>query len=561
MNNTSDKQDNKPEAPVLRDPQIRKPRWRVPLVWLVPLVAALIGLSMIVHTWLSTGPQITIQFQSAAGLEAGKTLVKYKDVAIGTVTAINLNEDQSQVLVVINLEKSAENFARADTRFWVVRPRVGAGGVSGIDTLLSGAYIGVDKGKATESQKSFIGLEIPPTVISGTLGKTFSLHSDSLGSLDIGSPVYFRHIQVGRIASYKLDDNGSGVGMQVFVDAPYDRFVMTETRFWNASGLDVSLGANGLNLKTQSLATVIAGGIAFETPTVANNTTPANDKTRFVLALDRQTAMAPPDGAALRLQMRFEQPLRGLAVNAPVEFRGMTMGRVTAINLDYNPVKKLFPVIVDVEVYPDRLASVRDKFPMQKGNQEQQVANIMRGMVEHGLRAQARTGNVLTGQLYITLDFIPNVAKVDFDVNAKPLQIPTVAGDFDKLQEQIASIVAKIDKVPFDKISQHLDQSLVSLDQTLKQLNGGVLPQVEGTLREAQQTFNTANSALSEDGPLQENLGKTLTEVQRSARSLRTLTDLLGRNPEALIRGRPSETAPAAIPDANRNGYTEESPR
>lgn len=527
------------------EPLVSRNRWRVSLVWLVPIIAALIGISLLVQTWRSAGPEIQITFNSATGLQAGKTPVKYKDVTIGSVNAIALSEDGSQVVVSVSLVKSATRLTRKDTRFWVVRPRIGAGGISGIDTLFSGAYIAVDAGSLDELSDTFTGLETPPTVIGGAPGKSFMLHGTELGSLDIGSPVYFRQIQVGRVALYQLDKDGQGVSLQVFIDAPYDQYLTSDTRFWNASGVDVSLGADGFKFKTQSVSTLIAGGIAFAAP-LHSQGKPVPEFAEFALNPDQATAMAPPDGKPVYIQLRFAQSLRGLAVGAPVQFSGIDLGRVDSLSLDYDKDKRRFPTVVGVAIYPQRLGSVLDKLPKFSGDQQGQIALFLRSMVEHGLRAQARTGNLLTGQLYVALDFMPNAPKVAFDVAARPIVIPTVNGSFDQLQEQVANIVNKIDKIPLDSIGHNLDMSLAELNKTLQQVNGHVLPEATQTLHQAQQTFSAAQGALADDGSLQQNLGMTLQEVQRTARSLRILTDLLGRHPESLLRGLPSDPPPRA---------------
>jgi len=514
------------------------------LIWLVPLVAALIGVSMLVHAWLSAGPEIAIVFQAATGLEAGKTPVKYKDVTVGLVSRITLNEDGSHVLVLVSMDKSAESLVRADSRFWIVRPRIGLAGVSGIDTLFSGAYLGIDTGHAEESGKTFVGLETPPTIINGAPGKSFVLHADDLGSLDIGSPIYYRRIQVGRIASYQLDKDGRGVSLQIFIDAPYDSFVAAQTRFWNASGIDVALGANGLKLNTQSLTTLLAGGIAFATPPAAAAETSSAAQSVYELAKDQQTAMAPPDGSPLHIELHFERSLQGLSIGAPVQFAGQELGRVTSINLDYDPVKQRFPSVVGIELYPQRLGRTLDKLPKTKDGTDPSL--FLRRMVDQGLRAQARSANLLTGQLYIAIDFVSNAPKVAFDMAARPLVLPTINGDFDRIQEQVANIVAKVDKIPLDSIGRHLDASLASLDQTLKQANAQVLPEATRTLQQAQQTFGSAQGMLADDAPLQQNLNQSLQEVRRAAHSLRELTDLLGRHPESLLRGRPDDPKPAS---------------
>ncbi|KRE88392.1 mammalian cell entry protein [Frateuria sp. Soil773] len=543
-----------PSRDELPEPVVQRRRFNASLIWLVPALAALVGLSLVVHGWMQAGPNITITFQTAEGLEAGKTPVKYKNVVIGKVNRIDLTRDRSKVRVRVALEKSAESFATAGTRYWVVRPRIGLGGVSGVDTLLSGAFIGADTGDSQEYRNEFTGLEIPPAVPHGAPGKSFSLHSDDLGSLDIGSPVYFRRIQVGRVVSYQLDKDGKGVSLQIFVDGPNDRFVTTSTRFWNASGVDVSLGANGLKLNTQSLATVLAGGVAFQDPRGPHDSTPAAEGASYKLFGDQVTAMAPPDGEPHYIRMRFEQSLRGLVVDAPVEFLGINIGRVVSINLDYDDKKQRFPVTVGAVVYPQRLGRAYDKLSeLAKARGEPDLSIMLGRLIEHGLRAQARTGNLLTGQLYIAMDFIPNAPKADFDPAGKPLEIPTAPGSFDKLQEQMAEIVDKLQKIPFDSIGRNLDQTLGELNRTLKQVNGEVLPEFRNTLKGAQQTLGTADQALSNDSPLQQNLGDTLKQLQRMARSLRVLTDYLGVHPEALIRGRPADPpqarpAPAQAP-------------
>ena len=539
-----------PPRDELPRPVVKRRRFNASLIWLIPALAALVGISLVVNSWLQAGPQITISFQSAEGLDAGKTPVKYKNVVIGKVRKIRLSEDRSHVLVTVALDKSADSFATKGTRYWVVRPRIGLGGVSGIDTLFSGAFIGADVGESKQPEDNFKALEVPPAVKHDAPGRSFILHTDDLGSLDIGSPVYFRRIQVGRVASYALDKDGQGVTVIIFIDGPNDEFVTRSSRFWNASGVDLSLGANGLKLNTQSLATVLAGGVAFQDPPGPHDTSRAPENTSFKLFGDRDTAMAPPDGEPHYVRMRFDQSVRGLAVDAPVEFLGINIGKVVSVRLDYDEKTQKFPVVVGALVYPQRLGNAYDKLEaLAKARGENpDLSRLIGRLVDHGLRAQARTGNLLTGQLYVALDFVPHAKKVSFDPDAKPMMIPTAPGSFDKLQEQLADIVDKLDKVPFDSIGKHLDQSLAGLDATIKRVNGQTLPAFNDTLHGVQKTLGSANEALSGDSPLQRNLGATLEQVQRAARSLRVLTDYLGGHPEALLRGRKADPTPTPQP-------------
>ncbi|OCR21523.1 mammalian cell entry protein [Pseudomonas syringae] len=535
-----------PSAPVR--PEVKRRRMRVSLVWLVPIVAGLIGLSMALHDWMNVGPKITVSFLTAEGLEAKKTQVKYKNVVIGIVSDIALSDDRTHILATIELNSSAGPFTREDSQFWVVRPRIGAHGVSGVDTLLSGAFIGADAGSSDKTKNAFLGLETPPPVTFGEKGKRFRLHTDDLGSLDIGSPIYYRRIQVGQVVSYDLSKDGKGVDIEIFINTPNDQYVSTDTRFWNASGVDVTLGAAGLKIATQSLTSIIAGGIAFREPNWSPDAKPAPENAEFRIFDDQATALAPPDGEPRYIRMRFAQSLRGLVVNAPVDFLGVNIGRVVSVDLDYDPQTQTFPGIVGAVIYAKRLGAAEAK--LQKiggtGDEDEQSARILGGFVARGLRAQARTGNLLTGQLYIAMDFEPKAPKVVFDPKARPLEIPTVPGSFDKLQEQLQTFVDKLGKLPIDELANNLNGSLSELQKTLKQVNGTVLPEMRGTLQQAQKTLHTANDSLGEDSPARVQLGQAMDEVQRTARSVRVLTDFLSRHPEALIRGRTGDAAPGS---------------
>lgn len=521
-------------------PEIRRRKWTISLVWLVPIVAALVGLSMVVHNARSAGPTITVSFMTAEGLEANKTQVKYKNVVIGKVISIALDENRSHVDAVIELDASAKHFAAEGSRFWVVRPRIGAGGISGVDTLLSGAFISADAGESDKAQDHFTGLETPPPVTYGEKGTRYTLETDDLGSLDIGSPVYYRRIPVGQVVAYQLSDDGKNVDVQIFVNAPNDKFVVKDTRFWNASGVDVSLTANGLKVNTQSVSSILAGGIAFLEPQYSPTPELADNNAKFKLFSDKEGALAPPDGDSYYLKMRFRQSLRGLAVNAPIEFQGLEIGKVVSVDLDYDPVKQAFPTIVGAVIYPNRLGKANDKLRSLISDPDEDVRakKVLGMLVDKGLRAQPRSANLLTGQLYIALDFMPDATPVKFDPSAKPPQIPTVPGSLDKLQLQLQAIVDKFSKLPLDEIANNLNGSLIGLQQTLKQVNTQVLPQMRDTLGDARKTINTANESLSEDSPQRQQLGQAMEELQRTARSVRVFTDFLSRHPESLIRGR-----------------------
>ncbi|ACC71707.1 MlaD family protein [Paraburkholderia phymatum] len=524
---------NEPPEPEI----VTKRGWLPSLVWVIPLIAALIGVGLVVKSVLEKGPTINISFVSAEGLEPGKTKVKYKDVDIGFVKTIKLAKNHSRVNVEVQLTKEAEDFAVKDSRFWVVRPRIGASGVSGLGTLLSGAYIGVDGGRSTETQTQFVGLESPPAVTVDQKGRQFTLRGESLGSIDIGSPVFYRRVQVGQVTGFSLDKDGTGVTVQVFVSAPFDQYVGTNSRWWHASGVDVRLDSSGFKLNTQSLATVIVGGLAFQSPPGQAVGVQAPNNMTFRLGSDEADAMREPDGDPVRVVMNFNQSLRGLSVGAPVDFRGIVLGQVINIGVEFDPQTKNFNMPVTMDLYPDRLRRRSRGQPVPESGTEESRRMLL-ALVKHGLRGQLRTGNLLTGQLYVAIDLFPKAPQATVDVSRDPIELPTIPNSLDELQLQIADIAKKLDQVPFDQIGKNLNTALKNADHLFSQLDKEVLPQARDTLAAAKQTFGSAEATLQQDSPLQSDVHQALQELTRTLQSLNALSDYLERHPESLLRGK-----------------------
>ena len=427
-------------------PHIESHRRGIRLVWIVPIAAAVVGLTLLVNHWRERGPEVSITFQSGEGLEVGKTLVKFRDVTIGRVSRIVLSDDRTQVEVTADLVKSAADLAVDGSRFWVVRPRIGVGYASGLGTLLSGAYIGVERGQGARRTR-FTGLEVPPPLAHAAHGRRIVLQAADLGSLNIGAPVYYRHYQVGQIIDEHLDESVGDARVVLFVDAPNARFVTPSTRFWNASGVDVNVSADGLKLRTQSVATVVAGGIAFDNApdTTAANPSPPVPGTDFTLYKDEAAAMAPPDGEPHLIRMRFERPLRGLTVGAPIEFVGVEIGSVIAIDVGYEAGTQRFPVFVTGKLYPRRMGLAYTTMLLNGDTgTDDDLAKLVGKLIAHGLRAQPRSGNLLTGRLYLALDFVPDAPHVSFNAAARPVELPTIDSNLEELQAGIAQVVKKI---------------------------------------------------------------------------------------------------------------------
>lgn len=541
-----------PEAVV-----VPKKRWRFQWVWLVPAVAVLVGVWLAAKAVIEQGPTVTISFKTGEGLEAGKTKIKFKDVDVGLVKTVALSRDHKRVIATAEVTRDASDMLVDDTRFWVVRPRISGGTVSGISTLLSGAYIGMDMGRASRTRHDFVGLEQPPIFASDVPGREFVLRAASLGSVDIGTPVYFRRLGVGQVTSFELDPDGNAVTLRVFVNAPYDRFVSADSRFWQASGVDVTLGSDGLKVNTQSVVSILVGGLAFETPppsasasasrmpataqkSGAANPPEAPADTAFTLYETRAEAMREREKIVESYVFNFHGSVRGLAIGAPVDFRGITVGEVAAIYTRFDPQTKEISIPVEVKFYPERFTSRFASGP--KGGRVTDDPHALADLlVARGLRAQLRTGSIITGQMYVALDFFPNAAHASIDWSRTPPELPTTPGGLQSLQESVARLVARLDKLPLEDIGANAKQTLANTTALTNNLNTLIIPQAANTLTAARDALQSANQALQPGSGLQQDTADTLRELSRTAASFRVLSDYLQQHPEALLRGKAEE--------------------
>ncbi|MFC4158371.1 PqiB family protein [Chitinimonas lacunae] len=519
----------------------------IPLVWIVPIIAALVGGWLAFSSFLARGPRITISFETAEGIEVNKTRIKYKNVDMGVVYGVSLSPDRQRVLVHAELRRDMKDVLVEGTRFWVVRPRVALGSVSGLGTLLSGPYIGMDIGKSARRRDEFVGLEVPPVVTTGLRGRHFTLRTWQLGSLDIGSPIYYRRLRVGQVTAYALEPDGRSIKVRIFIEDPYQRYVTQNSRFWHASGMDVRLDANGFRISTESLATIIAGGIAFQTPRDEETGPPSPENAEFKLASSRNDAMSEPTTGEKRYLVYFTDSLRGLSVGAPVDFRGITIGEVKYIGMEYQAKTRNFRFPVEIALYPEQMRS-RVLAGRTKSDEPPPSDQLIDDLADQGLRAQLRSSNLLTGQLYVALDFFPKAGPAKVDRSRAMPVLASQPNYLGQIQDSVASIAAKIDRMPLEEIGQDLRRALQDLDDTIKRagkvvdrVDRELAPQASAALEQARRTFQAGEQVLREDTPLQQDLRNTLQGVRRAADSLRNLTDYLERHPETLLRGKPDD--------------------
>lgn len=542
------------EPPVLPDDLPRAVadpprRGRLPFVWILPVLVIVVAAVVVVQQKLAQGPSIDIYFQGADGIEANKTKIRYKDVDIGDVTNIHVSKDRKKVIVTARIHRDARDYLVQDTRFWVVRPRFTGGNISGLGTLVSGAYISVDVGRSNTERNNFEGLEVPPIVTSDLPGREFVLHAEDIGSLSVGSEVFYRHISAGQVVAYSLDPGGASVTIKVFVYQPYDRYVTADARFWQASGFDMSVNSDGVKLRTESLASILEGGIAFQA-LPGTSAAPAPTDAAFTLFTDQERAMRQADTEVRTFIMYFSGSLRGLSPGAPVDLRGITIGEVKGLSVEYERDAGRLRFPVEVDIFPQRIRGLGQRGDRPLGmNTGTAGRALLDSLVAHGMRAELKTGSLLTGQKYVALDFHTDSPRDHVGWDASPPVFPTAAGALDELQDSVASIVKKLDKVPLDKITARLVATMATLDDTLKnadrlvrQLDGTIAPQISDTLKEAQGAMKNAKEVLGQDAPLQSDLSATLLELSRAAKSVNALVDYLERHPEALLRGKPGES-------------------
>jgi paraquat-inducible protein B len=516
-----------------------KKRLRFSFVWIIPIVAAAAGLWIAVTRIMNQGPTITIVFKSAEGLEANKTKIRYNGLDVGTLTTLQLSDDHQRVIAVAEMAPKTEGFLVKDTRVWIVQPRVSGLNITGLGTLISGNYIGIQPGTSQVSERRFTALDKPPPVSAETPGTQFLLKTPELGSIGEGTPLYFRRVQAGQVVSYNLDESGKFLVVKVFVQAPYDKFVVPETRFWQASGVDMSLSASGLKVQTESVMSILAGGIAFETPTAGTVLPPAEANHYFTLYKGRSEAFEPPPVDPHTYLLIFKDSVRGLEPGAPVELHGVKVGEVTKVGAQFDTRTHRFSVPVTVSVDPLKYG-VRFVGLSPAQDTKEAHRQAMDAMVSRGLRMQLRTGNLLSGALYVAADFFPDAPRAAVDWSQAPVRLPTVPGQLEEVTETLTRIAKKLDQIDVKEIGDDLRKTINELDKTLVSVQG-TLANTDKLVGSADRLMNHADNLIEPTSTFVGGLDGTLQEVGGAARSLRVLADYLERHPEAILRGKPGE--------------------
>ena len=522
----------------------RRPQRSLSPIWIVPLVALLIGAWMIYDNLSKLGPSITLIMDNAEGIEAGKTLIKTRNVEVGRVEKVSLSDDLSHAEITARMSPQAESMLSEDTRFWVVKPRIGREGVSGLGTVLSGAYIQLLPGSSGVSKKTFDVLEQPPVAPPDAPGLRINLISQVGNAISTGDPVTYQGYTVGRVEDSHFDPEKREMRHRLYIQSPYEVLVTNTTRFWTASGLDVRLDSEGFRVNVASFESLIGGGITFGVPENASIGRQAKEGANYVLFSDEDSAKEGRYGQYLEYVMLVDDTVRGLSPGAPVEYRGVRIGTVVSVPWNFTAPQpdslSRFAIPVLIRIEPQRFDDTE-----QDVNTEQWQRRLER-MFDHGLRASLKAGNLLTGALFVDLNFYKDAVPFQRMTFVEKQVFPTTSGGFAQIEQKVSNLLDKLNNLQIEPVLDTLNQTLASTQQTMDKVNGiaasvdalladpatSQLPEnVNTTMRQLRDTLQ----GFAPDSQGYNELTQTLSRLEKLMRDLQPVVRTLNDQPNALI--------------------------
>ena len=518
---------------------------RLSPIWVVPIVAIAIGLWLVYDNYSSRGTQVTLTMDNAEGIEAGNTLIRSRNVEIGRVQSVRLSDDLSHAVLTARIQPEVEDMLREDSRFWVVKPRIGREGISGLGTVLSGAYIQLEPGTEEAPRREFPVSDIPPVAPAGQAGLRLSLTSQLGNSLRVGDPVSYQGYTVGRIEENSFEPDSRTMQHQVFIEEPYTDLVTDSTRFWTSSGIDFRLGADGVRVNVESIEALLGGGVTFGVPEDLPMGQPVEANTRFTLYADEDAAREGTFNRYLEYVLLVDETVRGLSKGAPVEFRGVRMGTVAAVPWNFTAPqpdsRARFAIPVLIRIEPQRLGIENSDI-----NLEEWQARFDR-MFGLGLRASLKSGNLLTGALFVDLNFQRDLADEYVAERFSERDVfPTVAGGFAQIQAQVTDLLEKLNSLEVEPLLAGLDRNLQASESVLNEvrevstsinqlLNDPETQAIGGNLNGTLEELRSTLEGLSPSSPAYQELTTAIERLDRLMRDLQPLTRTLNDNPRALL--------------------------
>ncbi len=546
-----------PAEPTFRAAQ----RWNI--VWVVPMLALIIGGWLVYRHYSSKGPVAWVSFETAEGIVAGVTEVRCRSVRVGRVADVELSADLRSARVVVEMEPKNAGLLRDGSRFWVVRARISGTDVSGLGTLISGVYLEMEPGKGPEGVVDFQGLEEPPPTSLSVPGRRLVLKAGRAGALTVGSPVFFRGVEVGRVERRNLAVDGGGVSYDVFIQEEFSPLLTRNSRFWLAGGLELNAGSSGVKLRAPALSAILSGGAEFGVPQgLPHGEQLKEDGAVFTLFDDEEqarTSLFEPD---TRLLLMLNQSVLGLSPGAAVRFRGINVGRVLEVSYeiaDGAPDNRV-PILIEV----DSTIICRG---MQL-SQDRSTEALWDQVVGDGVRAAIKSESLLLPNLYVDIDCYPELPVARVERVGSYLVLPTVTSGLAQLEDMVTRLLAKLEAVPLDEIVERIslaaDETAHTISDaraTLDEINqtfaamreviaGPGFKALPDEIAKAVASMDEALASLGPDGQIQGDLLRTLDEMRASLRSIKTLSGTLEEKPSSLIFGKDGSGNP--VPKAPR---------
>lgn len=460
-------QDQSPQPAPLDVRPTRRPLWqRISVVWLVPFLALLVSLGVAYQSYSTQGTLIEISFENASGVTADETVIKYRDVTVGRVKKVIFADGLTDVLVYARVDSTVVPYLDDDATFWVVRPDVSVRGITGLDTVLGGVYIeGNWDTQADVAQTQFVGLEDAPLTRAGQEGSVISLRTRDGSALSEGAPILHKGIQVGYLETPTLSFDGNEVIAEAFINSPYDRRITSTTRFWDTSGFSISLGTGGVSLDVNSIASLIEGGIAFDT--VVSGGRPIRPGQLFDIFDDEETARSSlfsnprRSEEVLELTILFDSSVSGLAVGSEVRFQGIQIGSVSELSafVVMQDDAQVVRLRTNIAIEPSRLGLGKNASP-------EDALELITAYVEDGLRARMITGNILSGSLQVELVQVPNAAPET--LVADPLTFPIIPTTKSLITDVAATaegVLDRINELPVEEVMESAIDLMNSIER------------------------------------------------------------------------------------------------
>ena len=439
-------------APVSIEPVRKSFLGKASVVWIIPIMALLIALGVAWQSYADRGPLIEIEFSNGAGISARETELRYRDITVGVVEDVRFSDGLKSVIVSVRMEKDVATYIDTSAAFWVVRPELTAQGVSGLDTVLTGVFIeGSWDSEIGPGRTSFRGLEEAPLFRPGKEGLQIALRSPPGGMLSENSPILYRGIEVGRVGPARLSRNGNYAIAEAIIYEPHGRLITASTRFWDTSGFSVSIGPGGAEVDFTSIASLLAGGITFDTFVSGGGR--VTDGTVFEVFPEetaaRNSVFNASEVETLELRVVFEDNISGLSLGAPVELSGLKIGTVANLT-----------GIVDRDAFGDnrvRLDVILAIQPARLGLQEdvtpEGALRFLQARVREGMRARLASASLLTGGLKVELLMLDDVAPAEIVMNRDAVPtLPSTESVVSDAAATVEGVFTRINSLPIEEL-------------------------------------------------------------------------------------------------------------